>query len=431
MIRLYKGRSYVEVEWTAGPIPIDTPWLPPVAFEDSGDASTPLGTEGAARPLPNLWGKEVIVRYASGLRSGGRWYTDSNGKEMVPRNLDKRGPSYPHPYKLSEPVAGNYYPVSAMQSLDDGTHELAVLTDVTQGGSSLQDGALEFMVHRRLQADDNRGVQEPLNETMCGCNDIGAKPGAMGAHGHEGDGGCECAGLTVRGRHWLVFDEIDEAHKARREISEELNFPPLLAFHPAAAQPPIATAAAATTAAAAAAAAFSAVSQALPPNLKLVTLTNNYAALHGGRYSVGARGTQCECNVSAMCVQCACNVRAVPVQCACSVRATCVRAVCVQCACSAATRLPTRAGCCCGSRTSTKWASTRTSPSPRRSTCKTSSARRACASRLRSRPRSVPTGCSRRQTRPSTSGRRAPPTRRHRRPTRSRSSSACRLSSPS
>ena len=317
VIRLYKGRNYVEVEWTAGPIPIDTPWLPPVAFEDGGDASSPLGTEGAARPLPNLWGKEVIVRYASGLRSGGRWYTDSNGKEMVPRNLDKRGPSYPHPYKLSEPVAGNYYPVSAMQSLDDGTHELAVLTDVTQGGSSLQDGALEFMVHRRLQADDNRGVQEPLNETMCGCNDIGAKPGAMGAHGHEGDGGCECAGLTVRGRHWLVFDEIDEAHKARREISEELNFPPLLAFHPAATQPPAATAAAATSTTPAAAAAFSAVSQALPPNLKLVTLTNNYAALHGGRYGVGA-----------VCVRCACTVRAVcGVQCACSVR----RAVCVQC----------------------------------------------------------------------------------------------------
>ena len=121
-------------------------------------------------------------------------------------------------------------------------------------------------------------MQEPLNETMCGCNDIGAEPGAMGAHGREGDGGCECAGLTVRGRHWLVFDEIDEAHKARRVISEELNFPPLLAFHPAAAQPPAAAAAAAATTTA-----FSAVSQALPPNLKLLTLTNNYAALHGGR----------------------------------------------------------------------------------------------------------------------------------------------------
>ena len=40
--------------------------------------------------------------------------------------------------------------------------------------------------------------QEPLNETMCGCNDIGAAPGDMGAHGREGDGGCECAGLAVR-----------------------------------------------------------------------------------------------------------------------------------------------------------------------------------------------------------------------------------------
>ena len=44
---------------------------------------------------------------------------------------------------------------------------------------------------------------------MCGCNDIGAAPGSMGAHGHEGDGGCECAGLTMRGRHWLLFDTVD------------------------------------------------------------------------------------------------------------------------------------------------------------------------------------------------------------------------------
>jgi hypothetical protein len=182
VIRLYKGKPYVEVEWTAGPVPIDTPWLPPVAFEGHG---------AHKQPLPNLWGKEVIVKYASGLESGGKWTTDSNGKEMVPRARDARGPTYPHPYKISEPVAGNYYPVNALQALDDGTHELAVLTDVTQGGASIQDGALEFMVHRRVQDDDSRGVQEPLNETMCGCNDIGADPGKMGAHGREGDGGCE------------------------------------------------------------------------------------------------------------------------------------------------------------------------------------------------------------------------------------------------
>ena len=267
VIRLFKGKPYVEVEWTAGPIPIDTPWMPPVAFD----------SKNKSKPLPNLWGKEVIVKYASGLKSGGKWATDSNGKEMVPRAYNKRGPSYPHPYNISEPVAGNYYPVSAMQALDNGTHELAVLTDVTQGGASLQDGALEFMVHRRLQEDDSRGVQEPLNETMCGCNDIGAAPGQMGAHGHEGDGGCECAGLTVRGRHWIVFDAIADAHATRRVISEDLNFPPLLAFHPPKAAAP------ATPAAAVAAAPFSALSAALPPNVKLVSLTNNYASIHGGK----------------------------------------------------------------------------------------------------------------------------------------------------
>ena len=83
---------------------------------------------------------------------------------MVKRVYNKRGPSYPHPYNISEPVAGNYYPVNAMIALDDGKASMAVLTDVSQGGASLQDGQLELMVHRRVQMDDSRGVQEPLNE---------------------------------------------------------------------------------------------------------------------------------------------------------------------------------------------------------------------------------------------------------------------------
>ena len=46
VVRLYEGASYVEVEWTAGPIPIDTPWMKPVAFNKG-------------KPMPNNWGKEV------------------------------------------------------------------------------------------------------------------------------------------------------------------------------------------------------------------------------------------------------------------------------------------------------------------------------------------------------------------------------------
>ena len=131
VVRLYSGdaelASYIEVEWTVGPIPMDTPWFPPVA-----------------QGKPNLWGKEVSMRYSSGLKSKGTFYTDSNGREMVKRVYNKRGPSYP-PLNVTEPVAGNYYPINSMISLDDGCAEMAIITDAALGGASLKDGELELM----------------------------------------------------------------------------------------------------------------------------------------------------------------------------------------------------------------------------------------------------------------------------------------------
>jgi len=260
VVRLVQGSPRVEVEWTAGPIPMDSPWLP--------------GSEDL--------GKEVIVKYKSSLASKGTFFTDANGREMVKRQYNARGPSYPE-LAVHEPVAGNYYPVNTLITLQDEEKgaELAVLTDVTQGGGSLAPGEIELMVHRRLQADDNRGVQEPLNETMCGCNDINAVPGKMGAHGHEGDGGCWCEGLTVRGRHWILFDEIEEVHAQRRVQQEELNFPATLAFASASMTSKKPT--------------YSAIKTALPKNVRLMTITDNYADFNEGRtllrfshmYSIG------------------------------------------------------------------------------------------------------------------------------------------------
>lgn len=255
-IRLVKGSPYVEVEWTAGPIPINQPWLVPEANERAL-----CGTNGCQ------WGKEVVVRYASSLASDRTFYTDSNGREMLKRVRDARGPSYPV-LNVSEPVAGNYYPVNAMIALDDGRHQLTVLTDVSQGGSSMASGELELMVHRRVQQDDSRGVQEPLNETMCGCNDEGAAPGQMGEHGHEGDGGCDCAGLTMRGRHWLIFDTIENANVVRRAASEQLQSPATVAIN-------IGTGTPATPS-------FTAIAKELPVNVKLMTLTSNYKELFNG-----------------------------------------------------------------------------------------------------------------------------------------------------
>ena len=50
----------------------------------------------------------------------------------------------------------------------------------SQGGSSLSDGEMELMVHRRLLDDDAFGVGEALNETAFG------------------------VGLVARGKHFLV-----------------------------------------------------------------------------------------------------------------------------------------------------------------------------------------------------------------------------------
>jgi len=39
------------------------------------------------------------------------------------------------------------------------------MVDRPEGGSSLRNGAIELMLHRRILHDDDRGVNEPLNET--------------------------------------------------------------------------------------------------------------------------------------------------------------------------------------------------------------------------------------------------------------------------
>lgn len=52
------------------------------------------------------------------------------------------------------------YPVNAAIETSDVTTGLTmtVVNDRSQAGGSIQDGALELMVHRRIQKDDNRGV---------------------------------------------------------------------------------------------------------------------------------------------------------------------------------------------------------------------------------------------------------------------------------
>jgi alpha-mannosidase len=272
VIRLTQGVPFVEVEWTAGPIPWD-------------DGHRPLDPEAPADPevASGTRGKELVLKFSSGLRSAGRWSADSNGREMIERVRDARGPAYP-PLVISEPIAGNYYPVNSLMSLTDDADdvEMAVAIDTSVGGTSMVDGQLELMVHRRLQ-HAQRGGLNPLNETMCACNYIGMRqnPTATGQQKPgvcpncpDGDSslppvhGCDCQGLTMRGVMGLVFDRVNDAHATRRQLVEVLNFAPTLAF---------------TTAGKVKTPSMSLIAKALPVNIKLMTITNNYAGFNDGK----------------------------------------------------------------------------------------------------------------------------------------------------
>ncbi|KAF8561841.1 hypothetical protein P879_10958 [Paragonimus westermani] len=151
--RVYSDNQF-ELEWTVGPIP-----------DNDGTRS-----------------REVIVRYSvlDQIRelmstTQGEFFTDSAGRRLIRRlrnltNVDQ--------------IAANYYPVvnrimlkgpreNPIQHSEMPALGMAVYTDRAQGGTSLQDGQIELMVHRRLVEDDHLGVEEALLE-----------------QGADGQGGC-------------------------------------------------------------------------------------------------------------------------------------------------------------------------------------------------------------------------------------------------
>ncbi|KAG7212847.1 hypothetical protein KM043_002203 [Ampulex compressa] len=149
VVRVYTGEEHVEFDWLVGPIPVH-----------------------------DKIGKEIVTKYTSNLNTNGEFYTDLNGREMLKRKRNYR-PTWE--LELHEPISGNYYPLTSKMSLkDEDKHlKLSALVDRAQGGSSINDGEMEIMLHRRLLRDDAFGVGEALNETAFG------------------------TGLIVRGTHYL------------------------------------------------------------------------------------------------------------------------------------------------------------------------------------------------------------------------------------
>jgi hypothetical protein len=117
-------------------------------------------------PEGDRQGKEVVAKWRlldKDFSNGGTFYTDSNGLEMQKRVLNYRST-----YTLDTDmiVSANYYPINtaiAIRDSDSGV-QMTVMNDRAQGGSSIENGTIELMQNRRLFYDDDRGLEEPLNE---------------------------------------------------------------------------------------------------------------------------------------------------------------------------------------------------------------------------------------------------------------------------
>ena len=156
-------------------------------------------------------GKEIINRITvEGVANNGVFYTDANGRQSVRRQVDTRE-SYP--YTITEQVAANYYPLNSHLYIRKETtngDQATLLVDRSQGGSSLKNGWMEAMVHRRLLHDDAFGVGEALDETAYG----------------------PVHGLVVRGTHYLVLGSVQDSASKFRPLAQQIYRQPLVSFIP-------------------------------------------------------------------------------------------------------------------------------------------------------------------------------------------------------
>lgn len=158
-------------------------------------------------PFSDNVGKEVISRITTKLSNEKEFFTDSNGRQIIKRRVGVYGNSLK--MDINEPVAANYYPINSHISIKDKSadKQLTILVDRAQGGSSLDDGLLELMLHRRLLYDDAYH-SEVLNETAYG------------------------VGLAVRGTHLLLLSSISESLRLTRSLGIQMYKQPQISFIP-------------------------------------------------------------------------------------------------------------------------------------------------------------------------------------------------------
>jgi len=158
-------------------------------------------------PLVDNKGREVVAKWNfDGIDNEDVFYTDSNGLEMQRRVKDAR-PDFTLDTKMK--VNDNYYPINSAIAMRDTTKnvQVTVMNQHSQGGGVIQNGSIELMQNRRLLADDNKGVDEALNET-------------------QPDG----RGIAVNTKYFLSFTDLSKASSTQRK-TQLLTDEPLQFFY--------------------------------------------------------------------------------------------------------------------------------------------------------------------------------------------------------
>ena len=175
----------------------------------------------ASGPFSLAAGKSVdaVLRLETNISSGGRWLTDSNGLDFLERMVDSR-PWFPERWiDTTEPVASNFYPFTlaailptaaggsvrphasgSRQDQENGPG-LAVLTAASQGAASGANGSIEVMLNRAV-LDGNAA-----SPTSCA--------NSTGNH-------------LVTLSHRLVLARSSEVRRAARRAASTFSAPPVV-----------------------------------------------------------------------------------------------------------------------------------------------------------------------------------------------------------
>jgi alpha-mannosidase II len=62
------------------------------------------------------------------------------------------------------PLQSQIFPMPTLASIQDDNLRLTVLSEHAQGIGSLQDGSIDVWLDRRLDQDDERGLQQGIND---------------------------------------------------------------------------------------------------------------------------------------------------------------------------------------------------------------------------------------------------------------------------